>query len=86
MEQKIWHFLDFVASEVDCCEYIGHVRQIKVILLLYVDNGLLMAAKMVVLRSVLEVFKNEFKVTEGDGQYFVKLEVKRNSGDKGSFC
>lgn len=72
MEQKIWHFLDFVASEVDRCEYIGHVQQIKVILLLYVDNGLPMAAKIAVLRSVLEVFKNEFKVTEGDGQYFVE--------------
>lgn len=72
---------EFKASSADSCVYIGKVRNVQVILALYVDDGLLislLSISSIALLEIMDRLKNEFEITIGNNQYFVGLELKRD--------
>lgn len=76
---------EFKASSADRYVYIGEVRNVKVILALYVDDGLLMSISSIALSKVMDRLRNEFEITIGNNQYFVGLELKRDRSKRKLF-
>lgn len=73
----------FVPSKADPCVYIGDSR--KIYLIIYVDNGLLLAPSREALDTVLSELKTNFKITEGDTSSYVGIEIIRDSENKCMF-
>lgn len=76
---------NFKEIEADKSIFVGYIRNFKVILALFVDDGLLAAKSKEVLESVIEYFKRFFNITLGDCSKFVGVEIKRNRIEKSIF-
>lgn len=68
----------FEQCKADKCVYSGKINTIKVLLILFVDDGLIISKNKSVLNVVLEKLKGEFEITISELNYFVGLEIKRN--------
>lgn len=69
----------FKASTADKCVYVGYVRDIKVLLVIYVDDGLIFSSQMSVIDTVLDELKNGFEITiTEEANYFVGIEIQRD--------
>lgn len=70
--------IGFIASDADPCIYIRNQEGNKLILALYVDDGLVAATDPGELETFLEELRREFKITTKDASYFLGLEIKAN--------
>lgn len=69
---------DFKSVNSDKCVFIGKVEEWLVILALYVDDGLMLCECMKAIEIVLEHLKSKFKITSGEANEFVGIEIKRD--------
>lgn len=87
---RVWNsrFVDFAKdcnlkqSLSDPCVFHGDICGEKVILLLYVDDGLLLSCSQKAIDTLIEKLKNTFKITLGQADYYVGIEIKRNREKK----
>ena len=62
----------------DPCVFYGEIQNEKVILLLYVDDGLLLSSSKTAIDTLIEKLNNAFQITLGKANYYVGLEIKRD--------
>lgn len=67
-----------IQSKADPCVFYGDIDDNKVIVLLYVDDGLILSHSMQVIESLVDKLKGAFKITLGNNDYYVGMEIKRN--------
>ena len=72
--------LGFKASEADPCFYIREKNGKKLLLVLYVDDGLVASSDIKDLNEFFEELKNEFKIISKEADYFLGIQIKRESG------
>lgn len=86
---RVWNsrFVDFIKdcnleqSLSDPCVFYGEICGEKVILLLYVDDGLLLSRSQKAIDTLIEKLRNEFKITLGKANYYVGIEISRNRNE-----
>lgn len=71
--------LGFKPSNADPCLYFNNVNGRKMILALYVDDGLVAASDQQELDEFLSKLKDEFKIRSSEANYFLGLEIQRSS-------
>lgn len=87
---RVWNarFVDFVGgcnleqSQSDPCVFHGKVDGEKVMLLLYVDDGLILSRSQAAIDSLVGKLQNEFKITLGNANWYVGLEIERNRKER----
>lgn len=87
---RVWNsrFVDFVRdcnlkqSLSDTCVFYGTICNEKVILLLYVDDGLILSRSQRAIDIMIEKLQNTFKITLGKANYYVGFEIKRDREKK----
>ena len=67
--------LNFKASQADPCLFIRESNNKKLILALYVDDGLIAATDTNDLKTFIEELKSEFKIVSKEASYFLGLEI-----------
>lgn len=67
----------FVQSQADCCVYVGIFNGVKVILIIYVDDVLLVSSSSSMIKIIMKDLKQEFKIRELKLKYFVGMEIER---------
>lgn len=78
---KFVHFLKscgFEQSKADPCVFYGRIEESKVIILLYVDDGLILSQNKRAIDGMVKKLSDEFKITLGSCDYYVGMEIKRN--------
>ena len=65
-------------SIADPCVFIGHIDNQKIILLLFVDDGLILSATKSVLNAFIDKLSATFRITYGNSNYCVGLELIRD--------
>lgn len=65
-------------SEADSCVFSGNVHGNKVILLLYVDDGMILSNNEETLNILVRKLENAFELTYGIIDYYVGMEIKRD--------
>lgn len=73
---------DFKVSDADPCVFYSHTDKEKVYIGLYVDDGIIMASSRRLLNKVLNSLREKFKITEGNAETFVGMEIQRNREDR----
>lgn len=61
-------------SDADQCIYQGKVHNTKVLLALFVDDGLIAAKTQSAVNAVIDYLRTTFEITIGDGHYFAGIE------------
>ena len=70
-------------SEADHCVYTSDtVANGRVILALYVDDGLLCCTSIATKEKILQELSSTFEITVGDPNYYVGLEIRRDRENK----
>lgn len=67
----------FTNSHSDKCVYTGELDEIKVYLILYVDDGLIISQEQYILDKVINDLKENFEIKTCEPRNFVGLEIKR---------
>lgn len=83
---RVWNarFVDFIRdcnlkqSHSDPCVFYGSIHGGKVILSLYVDDGLILSRSQTAIDSLVSKLQDTFKITLGNANYYVGLEIGRN--------
>ena len=70
--------LGFKVSEADPCLYIRNRAGKKILLALYVDDGLVAASDLKELKEFIADLEREFKIVSKSADYFLGLEIKRD--------
>jgi len=70
------------ASDADCCVYKGDVNGERILLALYVDDGLVMARTRQAINEVINYLQQEFEITLNDAKTFVGIEIERDRKQK----
>lgn len=86
---RVWNarFVEFVKdcnleqSQSDPCVFYGSIHGERVILLLYVDDGLILSRSQTAIESLVGKLQNTFKITMGNANYYVGLEIERNRNE-----
>lgn len=65
--------------------YVGRVCDERVYLILFVDDGLILAKTKIVLDSVISVLRSEFEITVNEPDVFVGVQIERNREEKSMF-
>lgn len=68
-------------SKADPCVFYGRIDDNEVIILLYVDDGLILSHRKETIDSIVRKLNDEFRITLGSGEYYVGMEIKRNRKD-----
>lgn len=68
----------FVQSQADYCVYVRNVESIKVILVIYVDDALIISSSKKIIKIIISVLKQAFKIKELNLSYFVGIEVLKS--------
>ena len=76
---------NFTQSNADKCVYVGDVNGSKVILALYVDDGLLLSQSKKAINILLKQMQLKFDVTIGNASYYVGMQIKRDRANKSIF-
>lgn len=69
-------------SIADPCVFYGSIENNKIILLLYVDDGLIMSPSKRGLQIFLDALSKTFRITYGEHNYYVGLEIHRDRLNK----
>jgi transposase InsO family protein len=70
---------EFEQSEADPCVFVRHRGKQKVIIALYVDDGLVAATSKEEAEVLIDELTSEFKVTAKEASYFLGLEINQSS-------
>ncbi|KAI8435453.1 hypothetical protein MSG28_003756 [Choristoneura fumiferana] len=73
--------IGFKQSDTDPCMFIRNRESNKIILALYVDDGLVAATNQENSEKFIRELKRRFKITIKDASYFLGLEIKNQNGD-----
>lgn len=68
----------FEQSNSDPCVFYGCIADAKVIILLYVDDGLVLSHSKIAIDTMVKKLGDEFKITLGSGKYYVGMEISRD--------
>ena len=68
----------FRQNKSDNCVFVGKLNSAKVILALYVDDGLVLSKSEDAVKLVLEKLKEEFQITIGNVKHFIGMEIERD--------
>lgn len=69
-------------SKADPCVFYGRIDDIEVIILLYVDDGLILSHRKEAIDTMVKHLSSEFKITLGNGKYYVGMEIERNREER----
>lgn len=72
--------LGFKVSEADPCLFIRERNDKKLILVLYVDDGLVGATDLQELNTFIQELRSEFKITAKEASYYLGLEIEQKNG------
>ncbi|CAK1579746.1 unnamed protein product [Parnassius mnemosyne] len=67
----------FVQSQAGNCIFIGVFNKIKVILIIYVDDALVISSSKQLIQEIIEYLKQAFKIKVMPLRYFVGMEIER---------
>lgn len=79
--EKFNSFLEnfgFIRSNADRCVYQGEFHNVRVLLILYVDDGIVMSSDITVIDEVLSKLQKQFEITVSDVNYFVGMQITQN--------
>lgn len=87
---RCWNakFTDFlrkfnlVSCESEKCIYVGEIKNVRVFLALFVDDGLIACESCDVLNSIIDELSKSFEITLGDGLMFIGLQIERDRIEK----
>jgi len=65
-------------SGEDPCLYVGNIKDSKVYLILFVDDGLIAAPNEEYCSTIVKQLRNNFKITVSKIEYFIGMEIKYN--------
>lgn len=68
----------FIQSQADHCVYRGMFKNIKVLLIFFVDDGIIMAETSETIQTVIEHLRGTFEIKVCEPAYFVGLEIERD--------
>ena len=68
----------FQQSDADKCVYSGNINETKVLLVIYVDDGLLISPSKQAIETVLLELQKTFEVKVSEANYYVGIEIKRD--------
>ncbi|XP_055912205.1 uncharacterized protein LOC129946147 [Eupeodes corollae] len=80
LEHTFWKFhiqTRISASDADPCLYMRERNEKKIVLVLYVDDGLIASTDQQELEIFIEELKTEFKITSNNASYFLELEMNQ---------
>lgn len=77
--------IGFKQSNADPCVYLRINKLGKVIIALYVDDGLILATDEKLINDILKQIKDAFEITIRNSEYFLGMEVKRNRKENSIF-
>lgn len=75
----------FKESESDQCLFVCELRNVKVFLALYVDDGLIVSKSKEAIMYIIEELRNSFELTIGDGKTFFGMQIIRDRSNKRLF-
>lgn len=78
--EKFCSFLStygFKPCPSDNCVFVGYFKDVKVILILYVDDGLLLAKSKVILSEILNILKQKFEIKIVNCNSFIGMEIDK---------
>jgi len=75
---KFLNDYNLIQSKADPCVFSGSIDEIKVILLLYVDDGLTLTKCKNTLERVLSHLSQKFEVTRCSDRHYVGMEIHRD--------
>jgi len=67
-----------VPSEADACVYTGDYSLDKIYLIIYVDNGLILASSKEALNVILNHLKSGIRITIDDAKEYIGIEIIRD--------
>lgn len=70
----------FVQSQAENCIFIGIFNKIKIFLILYVDDALVISASKLLIQEIIEYLMQVFKIKILNLKYFVGMEIQRING------
>jgi hypothetical protein len=79
--KRLYDFLrsrDFEQSEADPCVFVRHRGKQKIIIALYVDDGLVAATSEQEAELLIAELKSEFQVKAKEASYFLGLEINKS--------
>ena len=76
---KVLESIAMKPTSADPCVYEGHINGEEILLLCYVDDGLIFAKKKKTIERVLGVLKKNFEITESEGTTFVGIELRKGT-------
>lgn len=69
----------FIQSQADNCVYVGTFDKIKVFLIIYVDDALVISSSKQLIKEIIEYLNKAFKIKELNLKYFVGMEIERKN-------
>jgi len=75
---KFLNDYNLIQSKADPCVFSGSIDEIKVILLLYVDDGLILTKCKNTLERVLSHLSQKFEVTQCSDGHYIGMEIHRD--------
>lgn len=72
-------------TNADKCIFFGEFEDSEVYLALFVDDGIIAAKSLKVLKSIRKTLSEQFEITIGDSSNFEGLEISRNREQKTMF-
>lgn len=72
-------------SKADPCVFSGNINGVKVLLLLYVDDGLVLSKCKITIEAVMNYLSDNFEITRSSVGHYVGMEIHRNREKKTIF-
>lgn len=79
---RFLHEFEFKECEADKCVFVGQVKNEKVYLALFVDDGLIAANTVETLELIIDRLSATFNITVGDSSMFVGVQISRDRESK----
>lgn len=77
--------IEFCQSSADPCVYFHENKTGRIMIALYVDDGLILATDKNLLNDILKNICDVFEITIGNSEYFLGMQVKRNREENSIF-
>lgn len=77
--KRLLEDMGFKQTLCDSCVYIGCAKGVKVYILLYIDDGLIMSSLKEANEEVASQIGKSMEITIGSGDYYVGYEINRHS-------
>lgn len=77
--------IGFIQSDADKCVYQGIFNKSKILLALYVDDGLIMGSDKKILQNIISKLKTSFEITASTVGCFVDMEIRHDKNKNSIF-